>query len=801
MEPMKQEKYQAESIKVLEGLAAVRKRPAMYIGNIGIEGLHHLVYEVVDNSIDESMASFCNFIHVIINENNSITVEDNGRGIPVDIHPTEGISALELVLTKLHAGGKFDNQTYKVSGGLHGVGISVVNALSKFLEVEVYRDGKIYNQKYEYGIPKTQVTVIGETKKSGTRVTFIPDENIFTETTEFQYEILQARMRELAYLNNNITIKLDDMRSEKTAEFHFEGGIVSFVEHLNKNKELIFEKPIYISSEKDNVAIEIAFQYNDGYSEKLLSYVNNIRTKEDGTHVTGFRQALTKCINKYLADDNISKKLKEKIEGDDVREGLTCIVSVKIPNPQFEGQTKSKLGNSEVRSIVSSVVYEKLSLFFEENPVIVKKMLEKIVDAARAREAARKAKELSRKSSSGLDITLAGKLADCQEKNPEHREIFIVEGDSAGGSAKQGRDRKFQAILPLRGKIMNVEKARFNKVLSSEEIRNLISSIGTGIGAGISSDDFDVQKLKYHKIIIMTDADVDGAHIRTLLLTFFYRHMYELIEKGYLYIAQPPLYRVVYNKNKEIFLKDDADFDKFLFNRIINEMSILIDDKTITGKSLYDFLLRIKDYLNDFDELIRIGLWKDLMKDFLELGLDSYEKLGDSVFMKSLFIKLSEKRYKITDIKQSDSGDYSFTIALESISFLKTSIDADLWKTPEIKKIIKSYKSLKNIVPNEIVLKYKENKETFHDMELFLSAVKEYAQKGLIKQRYKGLGEMNPEQLWKTTMDPQNRTLLQVSVLDADEAENLFTTLMGEKIEPRKDFIYNHALEVKELDI
>lgn len=801
MEAIKQEKYQAESIKVLEGLSAVRKRPAMYIGNIGIEGLHHLVYEVVDNSIDESMAGFCNFIHVIINENNSITVEDNGRGIPVDIHPTEGISALELVLTKLHAGGKFDNQTYKVSGGLHGVGISVVNALSKFLEVEVYRDGKIYNQKYEYGIPKTQVTVIGETKKGGTKVTFIPDESIFTETTEFQYEILQARMRELAYLNNNITIKLDDMRSEKTAEFHFKGGIVSFVEHLNKNKELIFEKPIYIASEKDNVAIEIAFQYNDGYSEKLLSYVNNIRTKEDGTHVTGFRQALTKCINKYLADDNISKKLKEKIEGDDVREGLTCVVSVKVPNPQFEGQTKSKLGNSEVRSIVSSVVYEKLSLFFEENPAIVKKMLEKIVDAARAREAARKAKELSRKSSSGLDITLAGKLADCQEKNPEHREIFIVEGDSAGGSAKQGRDRKFQAILPLRGKIMNVEKARFNKILSSEEIRNLISSIGTGIGTGISSDDFDVQKLKYHKIIIMTDADVDGAHIRTLLLTFFYRHMYDLIEKGYLYIAQPPLYRVAYGKNKEIFLKDDAEFDKFLFNRIINEMSVLIEDKTMTGKNLYDFLLKIKDHLNGFDELIRMGLWKGLLKDLLELGLDSYEKLGDLSFMESLFVKLSEKGYKITDVKQSDSGYYSFTIALESISFLKTTIDSDLWKTPEIKKIIKSYRSLKNIVPNEIILKYKDNEETFHDMEMFLSAVKEYAQKGLTKQRYKGLGEMNPEQLWKTTMDPQNRTLLQVSVLDADEAENLFTTLMGEKIEPRKDFIYNHALEVKELDI
>ena len=801
MKSMEQEKYQAESIKVLEGLSAVRKRPAMYIGNIGIEGLHHLVYEVVDNSIDESMAGFCDFIHVIINENNSITVEDNGRGIPVDIHPTEGISALELVLTKLHAGGKFDNQTYKVSGGLHGVGISVVNALSKYLEVEVYRDGKIYNQKYEKGIPITPVTIIGETKKRGTKVTFIPDEEIFTETTEFQYDILQARMRELAYLNNNITIKLEDKRSEKTAEFHFKGGIVSFVEHLNKNKELIFDKPIYISAEKDNVAIEIAFQYNDGYSEKLLSYVNNIRTKEDGTHVTGFRQALTKCINKYLADDNISKKLKEKIEGDDVREGLTCIVSVKVPNPQFEGQTKSKLGNSEVRSIVSSVVYENLSLFFEENPSIVKKMLEKIVEAARAREAARKAKELSRKSSSGLDITLAGKLADCQEKNPEHREIFIVEGDSAGGSAKQGRDRKFQAILPLRGKIMNVEKARFNKILSSEEIRNLISSIGTGIGTGIGSDDFDINKLKYHKIIIMTDADVDGAHIRTLLLTFFYRHMYELIEKGYLYIAQPPLYRVVYGKNKEIFLKDDSEFNKFLFNRIINEMSVIINGKTITGKNLYDFLLTITDYLSNFDELIRIGLWKDLMKDFLNLDFDSYEKLSDPTFMESLFIRLSEKGYKITNKSQSTNGDYSFVITSGSISFLSIKIDSDLWKMPEIKKTIKLYKLLKQTLTSEIILKYKDNQETFNDIELFLTAIKEYAQKGLTKQRYKGLGEMNPEQLWKTTMDPQNRTLLQVSVLDADEAENLFTTLMGEKIEPRKDFIYNHALEVKELDI
>lgn len=801
MKSMKNENYQAESIKVLEGLSAVRKRPAMYIGNIGVEGLHHLVYEVVDNSIDEAMAGFCDFINVIINENNSITVEDNGRGIPVDIHPTEGISALELVLTKLHAGGKFDNQTYKVSGGLHGVGISVVNALSKYLEVEVYRDGKIYTQKYEKGVPIIPVTIVGETKKRGTKVTFIPDDEIFKETTEFQYEILQARMRELAYLNNNITIKLEDKRSEKTAEFHFDGGIVSFVEHLNKNKNLIFDKPIYISSEKDGVSIEIAFQYNDGYTEKLLSYVNNIRTKEDGTHVTGFRQALTKCINKYISDENISKKLKEKIEGDDVREGLTCIVSVKVPNPQFEGQTKSKLGNSEVRSIVSSVVYEKLSLFFEENPTIVKKMLEKIVEAARAREAARKAKELSRKSSSGLDITLAGKLADCQEKNPEHREIFIVEGDSAGGSAKQGRDRKFQAILPLRGKIMNVEKARFNKILSSEEIRNLISSIGTGIGTGIGSDDFDVQKLKYHKIIIMTDADVDGAHIRTLLLTFFYRHMYELIEKGYLYIAQPPLYRVVYGKNKEIFLKDDSEFDKFIFNRIINELSIIINDKVITGKNLYDFLIKVTEYLNDLNAVIHLGFWKELIIDLLSLGLDNHEKFNDPNFIDLLFLKLKEKKYKITNIQSHENQYYSFTIASESMAFLSINLTADLWKTQEIKKLIKSYKSLKPIIDNEIILKYKDHQEVFHDLELFLSTIKDYGQKGITKQRYKGLGEMNPEQLWKTTMDPQNRTLLQVSVFDADEAENLFTTLMGEKIEPRKDFIYNHALEVKELDI
>ena len=510
--------YGAEQIKVLAGLEAVRKRPAMYIGNTAEEGLHHLVYEVVDNSIDEALAGYCSQIRVTIHQDNSVSVEDNGRGIPVDIHPTEKMSALELVMTTLHAGGKFDHSTYKVSGGLHGVGVSVVNALSEFTRAEVKREGKTYLQTYRYGKKESNISIIGESTLSGTTITFKPDTQIFTETTEYKYDIIQNRLRELAFLNRNVKILLKDERSGAEDEFHYKGGIESYVEYLNRKRNVINMRPIMMTGEKDQVQVEVAFQYYDGYSERLFSFVNNINTKEGGTHVAGFRAALTKCINRYASDDIVPKNLKEKMGGDDVREGITCVISVRVPNPQFEGQTKTKLGNSEVRSIVESVCNEKLSIFLEQNPGEAKKILAKVVDAARAREAARKAKELTRKKGAGLDLLMAGKLAECQSKKPAEREIFLVEGDSAGGSAKQGRDRAFQAILPLRGKIMNVEKARLDKILGSEEIKQIISALGTGFG---NDEEFAIDKLRYHKIIIMTDADVDGAHIRTLLLTFF----------------------------------------------------------------------------------------------------------------------------------------------------------------------------------------------------------------------------------------------------------------------------------------
>ncbi|MDA8161444.1 MAG: DNA topoisomerase (ATP-hydrolyzing) subunit B [Desulfobacteraceae bacterium] len=795
-----QDKYNANQIKVLAGLSAVRKRPAMYIGNTAIDGLHHLVYEVVDNSIDEALAGFCNLINVTIHEDGTLTVEDNGRGIPVDIHPTEGISALEVVMTRLHAGGKFDHQTYKVSGGLHGVGVSVVNALSEYLNVDVYRNGNIYRQGYRKGDPVRSVENVGETKKHGTRVTFKPDTEIF-ETTEFQYDILQARMRELAFLNPSIKITLNDERTGMSAEYHFTGGLAAFVEYLNDNKELINEKPIYISGEKDQIQIEIAFQYNTGYSEKLLSYVNNIRTKDGGTHVAGFRLALTKCINRYASEDIVPKKLKEKMEGDDLREGLTCVVSVKVPNPQFEGQTKTKLGNTEVRSAVTSIVYDALSAYFEENPSVSKKILAKVVDAARAREAAKKAKELARKSSSGQDMSMAGKLAECQEKDPERREIFIVEGDSAGGSAKQGRDRRFQAILPLKGKIMNVEKARFDKMISSEEIRNLISSLGAGIGG----DEFDISKLRYHKVIIMTDADVDGAHIRTLLLTFFYRQMSSLIENGMLYIAQPPLYRVAFGKGKEIFLKDEADLNEFLFNRISKEVSIRPRgwDFSYKEEKLRRLLLDMSLYDQALDDLVRRGYWRRLCVDVVEFGLESVKQLEDIDFMERLVGRLREGGYSVGRIGPSafDLPGYEFHVGMRDLAYLSASIGADFVGAIEFRRFLKAHGAIASVVEKgcDVVLGGAER--YFDDVHDMLGYIKTLSMKGLSVQRYKGLGEMNPDQLWETTMNPERRTFLKVTIKDADEAERLFTTLMGERIEPRRDFIQTHALEVKELDV
>ena len=792
--------YGAKQIKVLSGLSAVRKRPAMYIGSTGPEGLHHLVYEVVDNSIDEALAGFCTKIDVAIHEDGSVTVEDNGRGIPVDVHPVEGIPGLELVMTKLHAGGKFDHQTYKVSGGLHGVGVSVVNALSEWLEATVYRDGKVHRQVYERGEPKEPMKIVGKTDRTGTRIRFKPDPEIFKETTLFQYEILQARMRELAFLNPSVTITLEDERSGKSSSFHFRGGVVSFVEYLNKNKELIHNKPIFLTGEKDGVQVEIAFQYTSSYTEKILSYVNNIRTKEGGTHVSGFRQALTKCLNKYASDDVVPKKLREKMEGDDVREGITCVISVRVPNPQFEGQTKTKLGNTEVRFIVASIVNEALSTYLEENPTIAKKILAKAVEAARAREAAKRAKELARKKGGASDVMMAGKLAECQEKEPERREIFIVEGDSAGGSAKQGRDRRFQAILPLRGKIMNVEKARFDKMLASEEIRQLIAALGTGIGP----DEFDPDKLRYHKIIIMTDADVDGAHIRTLLLTFFYRQMYPIIERGNLYVAQPPLYRVAMGKKKEIFIKDEEELDSFLFERATQDMAIRIEgwDKELKGARLKSVLKEIAQYQARLQEVIPKGFWKELARDLLDCGVESPSQFREREFVELIHSMLKDRGYVVGTItaSRSESGGYEFSVAAKGLAYLNMRLGPDSISHPEFRRLIKSYKGLKHIMDHRLFLQV-EGGEQEVDFETLLEYVRNKGSKGLNIQRYKGLGEMNPDQLWETTMNPEKRRLLRISVQDADEAEQIFTTLMGDKIEPRRDFIQTHALEVKELDI
>ena len=794
-------KYEASRIKVLTGLTAVRKRPAMYIGNTSEEGLHHLVYEVVDNSIDEALAGFCTRIEIVIHEDNSITIEDNGRGIPIDIHPTEGIPGLELVMTKLHAGGKFDHQTYKVSGGLHGVGVSVVNALSEWLKAEIYRDGKIWTQSYKRGIPDGPLKEIGITRKTGTKITFKPDKEIFKETINFDYSILQARMRELAYLNPSVKITLMDERTGERNEFHYKGGIVTFIEYLNRNKDTVNNKPIFIQGSKDNVEVEVAFQYNTGYQEKILSYVNNIRTKEGGTHIAGLRIALTKCINKYASDDVVPKKLREKMEGEDVREGLTCILSVRVPNPQFEGQTKTKLGNSEVRSIVATIVGENLSTYLEENPSEAKKILKKAVDAARAREAARRAKELARKKGGGTDLIMAGKLAECQEKDPEKREIFIVEGDSAGGSAKQGRDRRSQAILPLRGKIMNVEKARFDKMLGSEEIRQLIAALGTGIGP----DEFDPDKVRYHKIIIMTDADVDGAHIRTLLLTFFYRQMIELIERGFIYVAQPPLYRISMGRKQERFLKDDEELDSFLLERVTKDLKIRIEgfDKAYENKAVKNLFLSLSHYEKTIFDLEKKGLWKNLIEDILYLDLHSPNQFRDYEFCINLTKKFQEKDYHTGPIRASSNGHggYEFKVARKDLVYLNATIGPDLVTLPEFHQAVKAFKKVSHLLGRRFFVISGEDEKEFRDVSFMLEYIRDQGKKGLNIQRYKGLGEMNPDQLWETTMNPIKRRLIKVTISDANEAENLFTTLMGDKVEPRKDFIQEHAMEVEELDI
>ncbi|MEA5112985.1 MAG: DNA topoisomerase (ATP-hydrolyzing) subunit B [Geobacteraceae bacterium] len=787
--------YGADKIKVLEGLSAVRKRPAMYIGSTSAQGLHHLVYEVVDNSIDEALAGYCNEVNVTIHLDGSVSVVDNGRGIPTDIHPTEGRSAAEVVLTVLHAGGKFDNTSYKVSGGLHGVGVSVVNALSSLLELEIRRDGKIFQQSYRRGEPQSPLAVAGETKKRGTKIRFLPDEEIF-ETTEFSFDVLSQRLRELAFLNAGVKIAITDEREDgKRHEFHYEGGIVSFVEYLNRNRTPLHPKPIYISGDKSGVEMELALQYNDSYDEKVFSFANNINTHEGGTHLIGFRAALTRTMNSYAAANNLLKNVKVSISGEDLREGLTAVISVKIPQPQFEGQTKTKLGNSEVKGYVESLMNEKLAVFLEENPSIAKRILEKSIDAARAREAARRARELTRRKGA-LDVSnLPGKLADCQERDPALCELYLVEGDSAGGSAKQGRDRKFQAILPLKGKILNVEKARFDKMLSSQEIGTLITALGTGIG----KDDFDVAKLRYHRIIVMTDADVDGSHILTLLLTFFFRQMPQIVERGHLYIAQPPLYKVKRGK-KELYLRNEAALQNYLLEEGTEDTTLFLEDgsKSYTGKQIIPLIKQLVEYRTLLDKVVRKGINEDLVRVLLRLSVT-----GSIEDLEGLAPKMANIAdvYEGAECKVLDDG--RIIVRLDNLRIAVDSHTVDIISSHEYGLLNESFKKVRDIFGNGRAVVSSEGKELFSTtigLDL-LSFFMDSAKKGLSIQRYKGLGEMNPDQLWETTMEPTNRTLLQVKIEDAVEADNVFTVLMGDQVEPRRDFIEQNALNVSNLDI
>ncbi len=793
------EQYQASHIKVLDGLEGVRVRPAMYIGSTSSAGLHHLLWEVVDNAVDEALAGHCTEIKVILHQDGSVTVEDNGRGIPIDLHPTEGIPALEVVMTKLHAGGKFDHNVYKVSGGLHGVGVSVVNALSEWLVAEVHRDGKIYRQRYERGQAVTPVEEIGKTNKRGTRVTFKPDPEIFKEGTELQYEVIQHRLRELAFLNPKVKFILIDEHTGNKEVFHFKGGLIEFVQYINRRRQVLHDQPIYISGERDLIQVEVAIQYHTGFSEICYAYVNNIHTKEGGTHVVGFRAALTKAINRYIAThDNLPKALKVKVEGEDVREGLTAVVSVRIPNPQFEGQTKTKLGNSEVKPVVESIVFEGLNTWFEEHPREIKAILAKIVEAARAREAARRARELIRKKGQALDVMMAGKLAECQSKDPKERELFIVEGDSAGGSAKQGRDRRFQAILPLRGKILNVEKARFDKMISSEEIRQLVASLGTGIGP----KDFDPDKCRFSKIIIMTDADVDGAHIRTLLLTFFYRQMAPLIERGYIYIAQPPLYRVVEGK-KETYLKDDRALDTYLFDRAVKNIALQVEDQPLGAQEATALLRRISEFEKALEELSRKGVWSEAALILLLSGLSRADQFTDLNFVENLSALFKDKGFKVGRIRSSRLREdaYEFDVSSREYSYLFCTVGPEVPVYREYREALKLYEGLKDFIGKDFKVLCRGEEKSFSSLKELLQFVREEGHRGLHIQRYKGLGEMNPDQLWETTMNPETRRLLRVDITDAATADELFTTLMGEKVEPRRDFIQTHALEYRELDI
>ena len=791
--------YDASSIKVLKGLEGVRKRPGMYIGDTDDgTGLHHMVFEVVDNSVDEALAGYCDKISVVIHVDNSVTVEDNGRGIPVGIHPEEGKPAAEIIMTVLHAGGKFDASSYKVSGGLHGVGVSVVNALSEHLILEIRREGNLYRQEYKKGIPITPLEIKGKAKGTGTKITFRPDPEIFNNIN-FEFDVLAQRLRELSFLNKGIYIELKDERSGQVRKFHYTGGIKSFVEHLNKTKSVIHKDVIYFDVARDKTIVEIAMQWNDSYSENIYCFTNNIRNKDGGTHLEGFRTALTRCINKYLSQNNFPKAKNVKLTGDDVREGLTAVLSVKHPDPKFSSQTKDKLISSEVKRIVDSVVYENLMDYFDRNPSVAKAVIQKAVDAARAREAARKARELTRRKGALDSSNLPGKLADCQEKDPARAELFLVEGDSAGGSAKQGRDRKTQAILPLKGKILNVEKARFDKILSSEEIKLIISALGTGIG----KDEFDISKIRYHKVIIMTDADVDGAHIRTLLLTFFFRWMREVIEKGYLYIAQPPLYKVKVGR-QEKYIKDENQLNEFLVSSFFDKYAVKIEGESRVVKSKWIDIIkntkRVKDYLQ---KLSKKGYRENVVMFLLENEITDESYFTDLSNLPKLKEKLEKAGFLITEAGQYDNEEgFYLTVSLDNIAFSGNKIGLELMRQRDFLVLSSLFRNIKEYFNREIqILKDNEEIDKVNNLFDFADTVDYLSKKGITVQRYKGLGEMNPEQLWQTTLNPDSRTLLRVTIDDAIEADEVFSKLMGDQVEPRRKFIEEYSLDVVNLDV
>ncbi|HEY7337246.1 MAG TPA: DNA topoisomerase (ATP-hydrolyzing) subunit B [Bryobacteraceae bacterium] len=795
--------YDSSSIKVLEGLEAVRLRPAMYIGSTGEAGLHHLVYEVVDNSVDEALAGYCTEINVTIHEDDSVTVMDNGRGIPVDMHPEEGVSAAQVVMTKLHAGGKFDSNTYKVSGGLHGVGVSVVNALSESLELEIWRDGFTWEQEYQRGDPKAPLARAGKAgRKTGTKVTFRPDSSIM-DATKFNFDTLAQRLRELAFLNKGLKITLTDEREDppKSTEFHFSGGISEFIKHLNKGKNVLHDKPISFEGERELpnggvLSMEVALQYNDTYGESVFSFANNINTVDGGTHLSGFRSALTRTINAAGQQGGLFKDVKENLTGDDVREGLTAVISVKLPQPQFEGQTKGKL-NSDIQGYVVQLVNEKLGEFFDKNSAVMKKIVSKAIDAARAREAARKARDLTRRKGALDSGGLPGKLADCQERDPERCELFLVEGESAGGTAKGGRDRRYQAILPLRGKILNVEKARYDKMLGHEEIRAMITAIGTGIG----KEDFDPARLRYGKIIIMTDADVDGSHIRTLLLTFFFRHMQELIKRGNIFVAQPPLYRIKRGKSEK-YIKDDKEFTREILRRATENLSVELADKAkLEGTELRNFLMQLDEFQIAFRRLER-RLRDPRVVEVLtrmDLAIDTKADFTEKANMEALQKAL--KAAGLTSELKHEEEHSAWMATFRDPTNAERAINVELAAQPEYKRVRSlARQSMKFNKPPFVVVK-DSHRETIAGWRDLLNHVKNEGTREVNVQRYKGLGEMNAEQLWETTMNAETRTLLKVSLEDLVQSDQIFTTLMGEDVESRRKFIEENALDVRNLDV